>query len=704
MKLRRSTLPLLLLFLVTSTAYSQQEQESNFRKIDRQAQKAVDNRDWRDAVSLYSKLLKDAPQDNEYNFGMGLAVYKSGINKNRAEVYLENVDAEVIPEKNYFYGLSLLYNGKFDSAIKAFEKFKPLIGSGEEGEELEAEINNYIAHCQNGKKHSTSPNQLLRVDMMGRGVNSETSEYAPVIYDESTLIFTAMNFGFEEVREIAHGKEVKETIKITTYDMLEDKWSVAFRPQGEILHPAVNDKTKNSSGLIISEDKSKFYFYRDADIWVSENKGEPQKQKVDVGTLDADAMRAIYVNRENTHRFMVTDVLEEGPGGLDIFVSVNENGNWSLWEPVEGINTPFDEDSPYLGSDGTLFFSSNGPESMGGHDIFMAKKTGNKTWGKPVNMGTPINSTGNDIHFVPVNKKADEFFLASDRAGGIGNTDIYHVWTCYDIPNTTVKGKLLAGKGSPEANLLLMDKSGNKVGSADFDAKTGEFSYEVKTGEDYSLVVIAENYLNDTTAFSIPEQCSEYDLYQTIKLELIEDENGVAVAQNTSVSNAFYDIDKYREGQDPDAFIAGLPEGHRLKPEVSTTSIELEGPILLAAAQFKDVRFGFDSDKLDGTAKTILDRVAEFINTHDGVTVVLEGHTDTKGPAWYNKGLSKRRANSVAKALRAQGVDKNRIIVKHYGEEKPVVEDYDAEGNYIEDAAAQNRRVEIEVVIPEEKE
>lgn len=634
---------------------------------------------------------------------MGLSVYKSGINKDRAEVYLENFDASIVPEKNYFYGLALLFNEKYDAAIKAFEEFKPLIGTNDDGEMLEAEINNYIAHAQNGKKLSASPNSLLRVDAMSRNVNSETSEYAPVIYDENTLIFTAMNFGFEEVREIGHGKDVKETIKITTYDMLEDKWSVAFRPQGEILHPGVNDKTKNSSGLVLSNDKSKFYFYRDADIWVSENKAEPKKEKVDVGTLDADAMSAIYVNKEGTHRFLVTDVLEEGPGALDIFVSVNENGQWSVWEPIEGINTPFDEDSPYMASDGTLFFSSNGPESMGGHDIFMAKKTGAKTWGKPKNMGVPINSTGNDIHFVPLNKEADEFFLASDRKGGIGNTDIYRIWTCYDIPQTTVKGKLLAKDGAPEANLLLMDRSGNKAGSAEYNPKSGEYSYKVNTGEDYALVVIAENYLNDTTKFTIPEQCSEYNLYQTIELELIEDENGVAVAQNTSVANAFYDIDKYRKDQDPDQFIAGLPAGHRLKPQVTTTSIELEGPVLLAAAQFKDVRFGFDSDKLDGTAKTILDKVAEFIKTHDGVTVVLEGHTDTKGPAWYNKGLSKRRANSVAKALRAQGVDKNRIIIKHYGEEKPVVEDYDAAGNYIEDAAAQNRRVEIEVVIPDEK-
>lgn len=702
MKLRRSTLPLLLLFLVTGNTYSQEAQETNLSKIDRQAQKAVDERNWRDAVSLYSKLLKDEPKNNEYNFGMGLSVYKSGINKDRAEVYLENVEASVVPEKNYFYGLALLFNGKYDAAIKTFEDFKPLIGNDKEGEMLKAEINNYIAHAQNAKKLSASPNSLLRVDLMDRNVNSETSEYAPVIYDENTLVFTAMNYGFEEVREIGHGKDVKETIKITTYDMLEDKWSVAFRPQGDILHPAVNDKAKNSSGLVISEDKSKFFFYRDADILVSENRGEPQKLKVDVGTLDGDAMRAIYTNKKETHRFLVTDVLEEGPGGMDLYVSSKENGSWSVWEPLEGINTPFDEDSPYMASDGTLFFSSNGSESMGGHDIFMAKKTGNRTWGKPKNMGTPINSTGNDIHFAPLNKKADEFFLASDRKGGIGNTDIYRVWTCYDIPKTTIKGKLFAKDGTPEANLLLLDSEGNKAGAAEYDAKSGTFSYDVNTAADYSLVVIAENYLNDTTKFNVPEQCSEYSLYQKIEVELIEDENGVAVAQNTSVSNAFYDIDKYRQDQDPEQFIAGLPNGHRLKPEVTTTSIELEGPVLLAAAQFKDVRFGFDSDKLDGTAKTILDKVAKFINTHEGVTVVLAGHTDTKGPGWYNKGLSKLRANSVAKALQDQGVKKDRIIVKHYGEEQPVVEDYDADGNYIEDAAAQNRRVEIEVIIPDE--
>ena len=704
MNLRRSTLPLLLLFLVSGTTYSQQEVESNLSAIERQAQKAVDNRNWREAVPLYSKLLKENPKDHEFNFGMGLSVYKSGIRKERAEVYLENVDAEIVPEKNYFYGLALLYNGKFDEAIKAFEDFKPLIGSGSDGDELKAEIENYISHATNGKKLVLSPKNLLVVELMDRGINSETSEYAPVFYDENTLIFTEMNYGYEEVRDLGQGKKVEENIKITTYDMLDDKWSVAFKPSGDILHPGVNHKSLNTSSLVLSSDNSKFYFYKDADIWVSENKQEPQKRNVDAGNLKAEAMSALYTNKEETHRFMVTDVLELGPGGLDIYVSIKENdGSWSNWELVEGINTPFDEDSPYLASDGTLFFSSNGPQSMGGHDIFMAPKKTEKTWGKPVNMGVPINSPANDIHFVPITAGADEFFLASDRAGGVGNTDIYHITTCYEIPSTTVKGRLLASDGTPKANLVLFDIEGQKVGSAKYDDKSGDFEYDVNTGKDYELVVVAENYLNDTTRFFVPEQCSEYDLYQNIKLQLVEDENGVAVAQNTEVTNAFYDINKYRQDQDPDAFIAGLPEDHRLKPETVISSIELEGPVLLAAAQFKDVRFGFDSDKIDGAAKPILSKVAEFLNTHDGVTVVLEGHTDTKGPSWYNKGLSKRRANSVAKELRAQGVDKSRIIIKHYGEEKPVVEDYDADGNYIEDAAAQNRRVEIEVVLPDDE-
>jgi OOP family OmpA-OmpF porin len=95
-----------------------------------------------------------------------------------------------------------------------------------------------------------------------------------------------------------------------------------------------------------------------------------------------------------------------------------------------------------------------------------------------------------------------------------------------------------------------------------------------------------------------------------------------------------------------------------------------------------------------------LDNVVDYLKKFENVTLVLSGHTDTKGPEAYNKVLSKKRAMSVQRILVAKGINKNRIDVKFFGEEQPLFPDYDENGNYLEEPAEKNRRVEIEVKLP----
>ena len=176
--------PLILLFSVISFSLQAQEEKtlsSDIRKLDRKGQKQIDNKEWIEAKTTYKKLLREQPKDQEYNFLMGLATFKSGIQKERAERYFESISSKEIPQKNYFYGQSLLYNEKFDEAVEAFEKFKPLIDDNEEGQKLMAEVENYIRHATNGIELIQYPDQKLRVDLLGDGVNTEKSEYAPVI-------------------------------------------------------------------------------------------------------------------------------------------------------------------------------------------------------------------------------------------------------------------------------------------------------------------------------------------------------------------------------------------------------------------------------------------------------------------------------------------------------------------------------------------
>ncbi|QOR73863.1 OmpA family protein [Cruoricaptor ignavus] len=107
------------------------------------------------------------------------------------------------------------------------------------------------------------------------------------------------------------------------------------------------------------------------------------------------------------------------------------------------------------------------------------------------------------------------------------------------------------------------------------------------------------------------------------------------------------------------------------------------------------VNFGFDSAELSTAAKTNLDRLAEVMKNNPDTNISIYGHTDGKGKAAYNQGLSERRANSVKNYLVSQGVSSSRLTSKGLGMSEPIA------SNDTEDGRAKNRRVEFAITANE---
>jgi hypothetical protein len=90
-----------------------------------------------------------------------------------------------------------------------------------------------------------------------------------------------------------------------------------------------------------------------------------------------------------------------------------------------------DEDSPFIAIDNkTLYFSSNGPTSMGGFDVFVTVRDSNNEWSDPINLGYPLNSTVDDL-FYTTTVDGLTGYLTSARSGGKGEKDIYEVQNDY---------------------------------------------------------------------------------------------------------------------------------------------------------------------------------------------------------------------------------------------------------------------------------
>ena len=140
-----------------------------------------------------------------------------------------------------------------------------------------------------------------------------------------------------------------------------------------------------------------------------------------------------------------------------------------------------------------------------------------------------------------------------------------------------------------------------------------------------------------------------------------------------------------RKDECPD--LAGPAEHRGCRPEATVKlqgdRIEFEGTI----------HFDVASEVIQRRSATLLDGIAAVIKAHPELPRIrVEGHTDSRGGRAYNKGLSERRARSVARALVARGVPAELLDPAGFGLERPVADNATRQGR------AKNRRVELHVV------
>ena len=114
-----------------------------------------------------------------------------------------------------------------------------------------------------------------------------------------------------------------------------------------------------------------------------------------------------------------------------------------------------------------------------------------------------------------------------------------------------------------------------------------------------------------------------------------------------------------------------------------------------------DVLFDFDKAEIQPAAEPTLSDIARLIASIPNGMIIVEGHTDSKGSARYNKDLSLRRASTVADWLVTHGADKARLSVKALGDTRPIAPNTLGSGADNPDGRALNRRVEF--VLPAQK-
>ncbi|MFM7022759.1 MAG: OmpA family protein [Flavobacteriales bacterium] len=332
-------------------------------------------------------------------------------------------------------------------------------------------------------------------------------------------------------------------------------------------------------------------------------------------------------------------------GESDIYV-VHFLGNaWSKPENLgPKINTYGFEDGVFIHPDNqTLYFASTGHPGMGGRDLYMCKRQPDGSWGDPVNLGYPIN-TSEDDRTLFIDAKGELAYFASNRSGGMGEMDIYYFklpQSAKPIPVTYMKGIVYDEKTKKPlggASFELIDLETNKQVVESFsDAKDGSFLVSLPVGKNYALNVSTEGGY----------------LFFSENFELTDPKKG------------------------EDAF----------RKDVPMKKIGVNEKVVL-----KNIFFATDSYVLKPESKTELDKLVAFLNKNPTLKIEVGGHTDNQGSKAHNQTLSQNRANAVKEYLVKNGISADRLTSKGYADVMPI------DSNDTEKGRANNRRTEFMVV------
>ncbi len=485
-----------------------------------------------------------------------------------------------------------------------------------------------------------------KISNPGKSINSAFQDYAPVISaDGSLMIFTTRRPVTE--KEIKKNKEAYERVFFSTFNAEKNKWENAQQIKGKVNIPG-----RHNSAIALSNDGQRMLLYRDdasgnGDIYESELDGEEwtQAEKLPEPVNSAGHESSASYSPDGRTIYFVSN-RRGGQGGRDIwYCKKDRNGVWGKAEnlgPV--VNTKDDEEGVFIHPDGkTLYFSSKGHKGYGGYDLFKTSYEKGK-WTKPVNLGSEINTEGDDLYLV-VTADGKVGYYASENKSQNQGKDIYRIDFIFEKYPKNSGPKLTLFKGvvidketfDPlESVIEITDNDKNEVISQIKSNKTtGKFLISLPSGKNYGINVRKEGYLFYSDNLIIPDTSAYKEIIKVIPLEKLN------VGNKIVLKNIFYDFDKAT-----------------LRPE-SMSELML---------------------------------LVKLMNENATLKIELSSHTDSKGSDEYNLKLSQARAQSVVDYLVKNGISPTRLTAKGYGESKPIADNETEEGRQL------NRRTEFTIL------
>ncbi len=338
-------------------------------------------------------------------------------------------------------------------------------------------------------------------------------------------------------------------------------------------------------------------------------------------------------------------------GETDIFmVEVHEDQTYSPPKNLgPKINTSGREMFPFV-TDDKLYFSSDGHLGLGGLDIFESSFS-EGGFSEPENLGKPLNNSMDDFAYM-VDEETQKGYFSSNRAGGIGDDDIYRFKRTKRWCGQRLSGKVL-NKFTDEllgnVYIALIDDA-NQLLAETFSSTTGEyeFSMDLACRKTYRLKASREGYQLNESILTIE---TEQNVTKDILLELDAHTNDLIVKEDGMLK-----------------------------------------------IKIPKINFDLDKAEIREDAAKELDKIVALMTEYPNMVIKIESHTDARGSFNYNLTLSKKRALSTRDYLISMGIDISRIAsTLGYGE-MHLLNDCDDTKECSEAAHDVNRRSEFIIV------
>lgn len=402
----------------------QPQEKQDSKEIYLEAESYFLYEEYTEALPLYLKLIKKDPENDNLGYKIGVCYLNIPYEKEKSIAYLEKASkninlrykADNIKERQapldalYYLGSAYRVNNQLDKAYEIYSDFKNKVDPSVYDISL---VEEQLKSIERARKLENKPIYFVTKNL-GEMINSRFSESNPVVTPDESIIIYNVKLQFYDA--LFFSKKVK------------GEWS---GPVNIIPELGVDGDVYATS---ISSDGKKLYIYRsdnfDGNLYVSEyvnNRWTPIKRLNDNINTKYWESHASISNDGKTLYF--TSNRDGGYGGLDIYKATkNEKGEWvNVTNLGPQINSPFNEDTPFPSEDGkVLYYSSYSHYNMGGYDIFYATLLDNGKWSTPLNMGYPLNTTDDDVFFMPV-QNGNFGYVARYYEDGYGKTDIYRI-------------------------------------------------------------------------------------------------------------------------------------------------------------------------------------------------------------------------------------------------------------------------------------